>query len=54
MCSVFSCHPLAALTSLTRRTTAAAEATPISAVTTNRSTASTESQQGAWLSGETN
>ncbi|XDV23962.1 hypothetical protein PO909_028289 [Leuciscus waleckii] len=43
-----------ALTSLTRRTAAAAEATPISAVTTNRSTASTESQQGAWLSGETN
>ncbi|XDV24075.1 hypothetical protein PO909_028352, partial [Leuciscus waleckii] len=43
-----------ALTSLTRRTAAAAEATPISAVTTNRSTASTESQQGAWPSGETN
>ncbi|XDV24106.1 hypothetical protein PO909_028371 [Leuciscus waleckii] len=43
-----------ALTSLTRRTAAAAEATPISAVTTNRSTASTESQQGVWPSGETN
>jgi len=39
---------------LTRRTAAAAEATPISAVTTNRSAASTESQQGAWPSGESN
>jgi len=40
--------------SLTRRTTAAAAATPISAVTTNRSTGSTESQRWAWLSGGTN